>query len=51
METNNLFILVGMLHVSRSGLGEEDAVEMFNYNGFHLPSSFLMYNLKSFQEK
>ena len=34
--------LVGMLFVSRSGLVEEDAVEIFHYYDFHLSSSFLM---------
>ena len=34
-----------------SGLVEEDAVEVFHYNGFHLSSSFLMHNFKSFQRK
>ena len=38
--------LLGMLLVSRSELVEEDAVEVFHYNGFHLSSSFLMYNFK-----
>ena len=42
--------LVGMLLVSRSGLVEEDAVEVFHYYGFHLIYSFLMYNFKSFRE-
>ena len=41
--------LVGMLLVSRSGLVEQDAVKVFHYYGFHLSSSFLMYNFKSFQ--
>ena len=36
-----------MLLVSRSGLVEEDAVEVFRYYGFRLSSSFLMYNFKS----
>ena len=45
------FRLVGMLLVSRSGLVEEDAIEVFRYYGFHLSSSFLMYNFKSFQRK
>jgi hypothetical protein len=40
--------LVGMLLVSRSGLMEEDAVEVFHHYGFHLSSSFLMYNFKFF---
>ena len=44
-------LLVGMLLVSRSGLVEEDAVEVFHFDGFHLSSSFLMYNFKSFQGK
>ena len=43
--------LVGMLFVSRSWLVEEDSVEVFHYYGFHLSSSFLMYNFKSFQGK
>ena len=43
--------LVGILLVSRSGLVEEDAVEVFHHYGFHLSSSFLMYNSKSFQGK
>ena len=37
-----LYWLVGMLLVSRSGLVEDDAVEVFHYYGFHLSSSFLM---------
>jgi hypothetical protein len=40
-----------MLLVSRSGLVEEDAIEVFHYYGFLLSSSFLMYNFKSFQGK
>ena len=36
---------------SRSGLVEEDAVEVFFHYGFHLFSSFLMKNFKSFQGK
>ena len=43
--------LVGMLLVNRSELVEEDVVEVFHYYGFHLPSSFFMYNFKSFQGK
>ena len=43
--------LVGMLLVSRSGLVEEDAVEVFHYCDFHLTASFLVYNFKSFQGK
>ena len=43
--------LVGMMLVSRSGLLEENSVEVFKYYAFHLSSSFLMYNLKSFQGK
>ena len=43
--------LVGKLLGSRSGLVEEDAVEVFHYYGFHLYSSFFMYNFKSFQGK
>ena len=42
--------LVGMFLVSRSGLVVGDAVEVFHYYGFHLSSSFLMYNVKSFRE-
>jgi hypothetical protein len=34
--------LLGMLLVSRSGLVEEDAGEVFHYYGFHLSSSFLI---------
>ena len=41
-------LLVGMLLVSKYGLMEEDAVEVLQYYGFHLSSSFLMYNFKSF---
>ena len=37
---------IGLLLVSRSRLVEEDAVEEFHYYGFHLSSSFLMYNFK-----
>ena len=43
--------MVGMLLVSRFRLVEEDAVEVFHYNGIYLSSSFLMYNFKSFQGK
>ena len=43
--------LVGMLLVSTSGLVEEDGVKVVHYYGFHLSSSFLMYNFKSFQGK
>ena len=43
--------LVGMLLISRSGFVEKDAVKVFHYYGFHLSSSLLMYNLKSFQGK
>ena len=54
-EFNAVFIriywLVGMLLVSMSVLVEEDAVEVFHFYGFHLSSSFLMYNFKSFQGK
>ena len=46
-----LIWLVGMLLVSRSGLVEEDAVEVFDYGDFHLSSYFLMFNFKSFQGK
>jgi hypothetical protein len=46
--TSLVLWLVGMLLFSRSGLVEEDAVEVFHYYGFHLSSSFLMYNFKSF---
>ena len=42
---------VDMLLVSRSGLAEEDAAEVFHYNGFHLSSSFLKYNFKYSQGK
>ena len=49
--TKDAYWLVGMLLVSRSGLVEEDAVEMFNYYGFHLSSSFLMYNFKPTEDK
>ena len=40
--TNQFDWLIGMLLVSRSRLVEEDAVEVFYYNGFHLSSSTLM---------
>ena len=40
-----------MLLVSRFGLVEVDAIEVFHYYGFHLSYSFLMYNIKSFQRK
>ena len=43
--------LVGVLLVSRFGLVEEDAVEVFHYYGFHLSSSFSMYNFKFFRGK
>jgi hypothetical protein len=33
--------MISMLLVSRSGLVEEDAVEVIHYYGFHLSSSFL----------
>ena len=46
-----VYAMVGMLLVSRSGLLEEGAVEVFHYYDFHLSSSFLMYNLKPFQGK
>jgi hypothetical protein len=39
---NISFYWVGMLLVSRSGLVEEDAIEVFRYYGVHLSSSFLM---------
>jgi hypothetical protein len=39
-----------MLLVSRYGLVEDDAAEVFHYYGFHLFSCFLMYNFKSFGE-
>ena len=42
--------LVGMLLVSRSGLVEEDAVEVLHFYDFHLSSPFLMYNFKFFRE-
>ena len=35
-------MMIGMLLVSRSGLEEEDAVEVLHYYGFHLSSRFLM---------
>ena len=38
---NVLYILIGMLFVTRSGLMEEDAVEVLQCHGFHM-SSFLM---------
>ena len=34
--------LIGMLLVSRFGLVEEDADEVFHYYGFHLSSSLLI---------
>ena len=34
--------VIGMLLVSRSGLVEEDAIEVFHYYDFHMSSSFLM---------
>jgi hypothetical protein len=40
-----------MLLVSRFGLVEEDAIEVFHYYGFHLSSFFWIYNFKSFQGK
>ena len=40
--------LIGMLLVSRSGLVEEDAFLVFHYYGFHLSSSFLMWNFKPY---
>jgi hypothetical protein len=40
-----------MLLVSRSGLVKEDAVEVFHHYGVHLSSFYLIYNLKSFEEK
>ena len=43
--------LVGKLLVTRSGLEEEDAIEVFHYYGSNLFSYFLMYNLKSFEGK
>ena len=46
-----LLLLVGMLLVSRFRLVEDDAVEVFHYYGFHVSSSFSIYNFKSFQEK
>jgi hypothetical protein len=51
MNSVSLGWLVGMLLVSRSGLVEKDAVEVFHYYGFHLSSSFFMYNFKYFQGK
>ena len=35
--------IVFLLIVSRFGLVEKDAVEVFRYYGFHLSSSFLMF--------
>ena len=35
-------LLIGMVIVSKSGLVEEDAVEVFHYYCFHLSSSVLM---------
>ena len=43
--------LVCMLLVNWSGLVKEDAIEVFHFYGFHLSSSFMMYNFKSFQGK
>ena len=40
-----------MLLVNRSGLVEEDNIEVFHYYGFHLSSSLLMCNFKYFQGK
>jgi hypothetical protein len=44
-----IYWLIGMVLVSRSGLVEEAATEVIHYYGFHLSSSFLMYNVKSFR--
>ena len=46
-----IYRLIGMLLVSRFGLVEEDAVEVFHYYDFHLSSSFLMYNFKSISSR
>ena len=43
--------LTGILHVSRPGLVEEHAVEVFHHYGVHFSSSFLMQNFKSFRGK
>ena len=40
------YSLTGMLLVSRFGLVEEDAVEVFHYYEFHLSSSFLKYKFE-----
>ena len=45
----NVGWLVGMLLVNRSGLVEEDAVEVFHYYGFHL--SFLNVQFQVFSGK
>jgi len=34
-------MMIGMRLISKSGLVEEDGVEVFHYVGFHLYSSFL----------
>jgi hypothetical protein len=49
MEENG-FKLVCLL-VSRTGLLEKDAIEVFHNYGFHFSSSFLMLNFKPFQKK
>ena len=43
--------LVGMLLVSRSGLVEENDVEVFHHSGVHLSSSYIYINFKSFRGK
>jgi len=42
---------IGLLLVSKSGLVEENALEVFHHCGVHLPSYILMKNFKSFQGK
>jgi hypothetical protein len=46
-----IMMMIGMLLVSRSRLVEEVAIEVFHYYDFHLSSSSLMSNFKSFQRK
>ena len=46
---NRLINLISMLLVSRSGLLEEDAVEVFHHYDFHLSSSFLCKILSYFR--
>ena len=41
MEQEGNELVIGMLLVSRSGLGGEDAVEVFHYYDFPLSSSFM----------